>query len=79
MRLVGESSLQESNQLDNFNRRSKFLKISLTTYIEDKQYIEFLPYNLNLTGYKPRFAPNKLNLITLLLKIIAIIILPYGR
>ena len=41
MRLVGESSWQESDQSDNFDRRSKFLKISSTTYIEDKQYTEF--------------------------------------
>ena len=32
----GESSWQESDQLDNFDRRSKFLEISSTTYIEDK-------------------------------------------
>ena len=37
MRLVGESSWQESHQSDNFDRRSKFLEISLTTYIENKQ------------------------------------------
>ena len=41
MRLVGDISWQESDQLDNFDRRSKFLKISSTTYIEYKQYIEF--------------------------------------
>ena len=37
----GESSWQESDQSDNFDRRSKFLEISSTTYIENKQYIEF--------------------------------------
>ena len=41
MRLVGESSWQESDQSDNFDRRSKFLEISSTTYIENKQYTEF--------------------------------------
>jgi len=41
IRLIGEISWQKFNQLDNFNRQSKFLKISLTTYIENKQYIEF--------------------------------------
>jgi len=40
MRLVGDISWQESDQLDNFDRRSKFLEISLTTYIENKQYTE---------------------------------------
>ena len=35
------TSWQGSNQLENFNRRLKFLEISLTTYIENKQYIEF--------------------------------------
>ena len=34
---------------------------------------------LEISGYKPRFAPNKLNLIALLLKIINIVILPHGR
>ena len=43
IRLVGEISWQESNQLDNFNCRSKFLKISSTTYIENKQCTEFQP------------------------------------
>ena len=37
----GETSWQESDQSDNFDRRLKFLEISLTTYIENKQYIEF--------------------------------------
>jgi len=39
---MGDISWQEFNQLDNFNRWLKFLEISLTTYIEKKQYIEFL-------------------------------------
>ena len=42
MRLVGDISWQEFDQLDNFDRRLKFLKISSTTYIENKQYTEFL-------------------------------------
>jgi len=42
IRLVGDISWQEFNQSDNFDHRSKFLEISLTTYIENKQYIEFL-------------------------------------
>jgi len=42
MRLVGDISWQEFDQSDNFNRRSKFLEISSTTYIENKQYTEFL-------------------------------------
>ena len=37
----GRNLLAESNQLDNFNRQLKFLKISLATYIKNKQYIEF--------------------------------------
>jgi len=41
MRLVREISWQESDQSDNFDRRLKFLKISSTTYIENKQYTEF--------------------------------------
>ena len=40
-RLVGGISWQESDQSDNFDRRSKFLEISSTTYIENKQYTEF--------------------------------------
>jgi hypothetical protein len=36
MRLVGDISWQESDQLDNFDRRLKFLEISLTKYIEKK-------------------------------------------
>ena len=40
MRLVKESSWQESDQSDNFDRRSKLLEISSTTYIENKQYTE---------------------------------------
>jgi hypothetical protein len=38
---LGRTSWQESDQLENFDRRSKFLEISLTTYIENKQYTEF--------------------------------------
>ena len=37
----GRTSWQESDQSDNFDRRSKFLEISSTTYIENKQYTEF--------------------------------------
>ena len=48
MRLVGEISWQESDQSDNFDRWSKFLEISSTTYIENKQYTEFQPHNLIL-------------------------------
>jgi len=36
-----ETSWQESNQLDNFDQRSKFFEISSTTYIENKQYTKF--------------------------------------
>ena len=35
-----EISWQESDQSDNFDRRSKFYEISTTTYIEDKQCTE---------------------------------------
>ena len=41
IRLMGGISWQESNQSDNFNWQLKFLEISSTTYIEDKQYTEF--------------------------------------
>ena len=41
MRLVGDISWQEFDQLDNFDRQLKFLEISSTTYIENKQYTEF--------------------------------------
>jgi len=38
---LGRTSWQESDQLENFDHRSKFLEISLTTYIENKQCTEF--------------------------------------
>jgi len=76
---LGRTSWQESDQLENFDRRSKFLEISSTTYIEISNAQSFSPNNLNLTGYEPGFVPNELNLIALLFTIIAIAISPYGR
>ena len=76
---LGRTSWQESNQLENFDRRLKFLEISSTTYIEISNAQSFSPNNLILIGYEPGFAPNKLNLIALLFTIIAIAISPYGR
>jgi len=76
---LGRTSWQESDQLENFDRRLKFLEISSTTYIEISNAQSFSPNNLILIGYKPGFAPDELNLIALLFTIIAIVILPYRR
>ena len=40
--IVPGDAPQESDQSDNFDRRSKFYEIPTTTYVEDKQCTEIL-------------------------------------
>jgi len=53
---LGRTSWQESDQLENFDRRSKFLEISSTTYIEISNAQSFSPNNL-ISTKSPSASP----------------------